>query len=117
MRHRQLVIEGLRAVADYLEARPDLPAPYIGQLHAFPDPKTLSVVARAMGGFQKDHDGKYLTLVKEINSAVSFAVVFASEEVCERVVVGTKEVPEKVIPAHVEEIIEWKCPESLLVAQ
>ena len=110
---RQETIDGLRALADYLETRPDVPLPYFGFVNAFGDEEELPVVARAMGGFTKDHTGDYLTLVKSFGP-VGLHVHFASEQVCERVVVGTEEVPEKVTPAHTKEIVEWKCPESLL---
>lgn len=110
---RQKRIDGLRELVDYLEARPDIPLPYVGTMDAFGDPAELPVIARAMGGFTKNHDGNYLTLVRSFGP-VQLHVNFASEAVCERVVVGTEEVPEKVTPAHVEEIVEWRCPESVL---
>lgn len=106
-------IDGLRALADYLEQRPDVPLPYLGSLHAFPNASELQTVAKAMGGFTKTHDGAFLTLVKDFG-AFRFHVNFASEAVCERVVVGTEDVAEKVVPAHTVEIVEWKCPESVL---
>lgn len=62
MTDRALTIAGLRELADYLEARPDVPTPYVGEIHAFPgEDVLLGDVARAMGGFEKDHDGTYLT--------------------------------------------------------
>jgi hypothetical protein len=116
MSDRQETIDGLRELADYLEARPVIPVPYLSSLFAFADPERhpISEVARAMGGFEKSHDGDYLNLVKGFTGGFSLEVAYKSEEVCERVVVGTEEVPEKVTPAHVREIVEWKCPESLL---
>jgi hypothetical protein len=108
---RQETINGLRQLADYLQARPDVPMPYFGMVNAFGQASELSVVARAMGEFAKDHNGEFLALVKSFGP-VSLHVNFSSSEVCERVVVGTEEVPAK--PAHTREIVEWKCPESLL---
>lgn len=110
---RTKTIDGLRELADYLEARPDVPLPYLGTLDAFADPAELSAIARAMGGFHKQHDGNFLSLVRRFGP-IALAVNFSSESVCERVVVGTEEVPEKVTPAHTKEIVEWRCPESVL---
>lgn len=108
---RQETIDGLRELADYLDARPNVPLPYLGMMNAFAEAEKLPVVARAMGEFTKDQNGNFLSLVKDFRG-VELRVNFASEDVCERVVVGTEEVPAK--PAHVREIVEWRCPESLL---
>lgn len=110
--NRQDTIDGLRELADYLEERPDVPLPYFGMINAFAEADRLPVVARAMGGFTKAHTGDFLSLTKQFTSGVMLAVHFNSEEVCERVVVGTEEVP--AVPAHTKEIVEWKCPESVL---
>lgn len=111
---REETIDGLRALADYLEGRPDVPIPYFGTINAFAEAEELPVVARAMGGFEKDHNGQFLALVKRFGSEVELHVNFTSEDVCERVVVGTEEVPKKVVPAHTKEIVEWQCPDSIL---
>lgn len=113
---REGIIDGLRVLADFLEARPDVPLPYLGTLHAFAEPDELPVVARALNGFTKSHDGNFLSLVKNVGG-FELHVNFASEAVCERVVVGTEEVPEKITPAHTKEIVEWKCPKSVLALE
>jgi hypothetical protein len=77
------------------------------------DKHPLGEVARAMGGFIKTHDGCFLNLVHEF-SGFSLEVSYESKQVCERIVVGEEEVPEKVVPAHTREVVEWKCPPSLL---
>jgi hypothetical protein len=115
MKDRQATIKALRELADYLEERPAVPTPNVGTIYAFPDPAEhpIAEVARAMGGFVKDHDGTYLNLVRDFGE-LRLEVAYESKQVCERVVVGTEDVPEKTIPAHTKEIVEWKCPESLL---
>jgi hypothetical protein len=115
MKDRLATIKALRALADYLEERPAVPTPNVGTIYAFPDPAEhpIAEVARAMGGFVKDHDGTYLNLVRDFGE-LRLEVAYRSEQVCERVVVGTEDVPEKTVPAHTKEIVEWKCPESLL---
>jgi hypothetical protein len=115
MKDRQATIKALRELADYLEERPGVPTPYIGAIFAFADPDVhpIAGVARTMGGFAKSHDGTWLNLVKDFG-AFTLEVLYKSELVCERVVVGTENVPEKTVPAHTKEIVEWQCPESLL---
>lgn len=112
---RRDVIDGLRMVADYLEARPDVPTPYIGTIDAFVyESDRLPAVARAMGSADKNVVGQYFELRRVFTGHVSFAVNFARQDVCERVVVGEEVVPEKITPEHVREIVEWKCPDSIL---
>lgn len=111
MSDRQATLDGLRALAEYLEARPDVPLPFLRMVNAYGQPEDLAVIAKAMGGFQKDHYGDYLALVKTFGP-VKLHVSFHSQDVCERVVVGVEEIPAK--PAHTREIVEWKCPESVL---
>lgn len=115
MSDREATIKALRDLADYLEERPGVPTPSISTMFAFayPDVHPVAEVARAMGGFDKTHDGSFLNLVRDFG-AFRLEVSYRSEQVCERVVVGTEEVPEKTVPAHTKEIVEWKCPESLL---
>lgn len=115
MSDREATIAALRALADYLDDRPAVPVPHLPTLFAvaYPETHPIPTVARAMGGFEKTHDGTFLNLVKDFG-VFSFEVSYPSDQVCERVVVGTEGVPEKTIPAHTKEIVEWKCPESLL---
>lgn len=110
---RAETLQALRDLADYLETHPQVPLPYIGKLNAFGVGGDLPTIARAMGGFEKGSGGGYLELIKRFGS-ITLAVNFNSDEVCERVVVGTERVSEQIIPAHEQEIVEWRCPESLL---
>ena len=40
---------------------------------------------------------------------LTYQVYIMRNQVCERIVTGTKEVPAISYPAHTEEIVEWKC--------
>jgi hypothetical protein len=66
---------------------------------------------------KKNGDEQFLRLTKRFGT-VKLRAVFSRTEVCERIVLGTEEIPEyvqpeKVIPAHVKEIVEWRCPSLL----
>jgi hypothetical protein len=100
----------LRRIADWIEVHPDLPLPSQTQLDFLSGVDTkedLAKFARGFGECKKDFGG------------IKLRAVAWRKNVCERVVVGTREVPEEIIPArlvpaHMEDIVEWKCPESLL---
>lgn len=121
-------IRSLRLLANWYEAHPEisvLPHPYLFKTlwpSEFKDPKTiLAAVAKAGGKVAKNYTET------EIQVEVRFGSILLRydaprEKVCERVKVGEKIIPAKVVPAReemfipekVEEIFEWKCPESLL---
>ncbi|MFD9949996.1 hypothetical protein ACFWYW_28440 [Nonomuraea sp. NPDC059023] len=120
---------GLRALADILDANPDLPLPYDG------DGKPLSfiegiaaesrrgaaVFARVMPGpvEKSGTDSQFYLKAKLHGLRVKW--IATREEMCERIVVGTREVeieepdPEavaalpKVKRVEVVEDVEWKC--------
>ncbi len=120
---------GLRQLADMIEANPEL-THYLRHAlsisaHVFEDvPTTFATFARAAkaSGAKviKDYNGKYAHVRADWNG---FTVDLQTDrdEVCERVVVDTREIVEEVpdpvavaaLPlvkqTRVEEIVEWKC--------
>ena len=83
-------------------------------------PEEVKAKLRQIGPFQKainESDGSFEALVKVGDYTLVYYT--SRENVCVKKVVGTKEVPEKVepsyytpekvIPAHTEEIVEWDC--------
>jgi hypothetical protein len=67
--------------------------------------------------FQKTekNNGDFLfELAYKANSVVEARILTAKQHICKKVVVGTRKVPETVVPEHEEDIYEWKCPESIL---
>lgn len=120
---------GLRALADAVEANPDLASYFRYALsfstHVFDDAAaTFAAFARAAKAagakVTKDYHGKFAH-VRADWGAVSVDFQTDREEVCERVVVDTREIVEevpdpeqvaklpKVKQTRVEEIAEWKC--------
>ena len=136
---RAAYISGLRAVADWLAAHPEVPLPYLGDyakgsslpslpiyLYDAPGREQLAAIARAMadGGtatkaVQEYRDGDSKVQVwREFDGIVVFATI-AQSEVCERVVTGTETVTRTVPDPTVEvpmvevtetvETVEWRC--------
>jgi len=69
---------------------------------------------------KKNYDDRDFELTVEITSddeSKSYTIMYyvKREAVCTRRVVGTKEIPEQIVPARTEEVVEWDCePVSLL---
>lgn len=106
-------LNDMRALLDFLEDNPDVTMPYLSQVDAFAESEDLEKVARALGTFDKDVNSIFFTLHKRFGK-VWLKVNFSRSEVCERVVTGTEEIPEEVIPARTRDVVEWVCPEAIL---
>lgn len=122
---RAAYIAGLRKIADALEADPDLPAPYEGSASVsliFCDTKEqVQAWARVMTGAKRkevDDDRHYgFRLVGQING-VRVKVLVKRDEVCRRVVTGTRTeiITEQItrvigvrrVPVEIEDV-EWVC--------
>ena len=116
-----------RAIADFYEQHPELP---FGDMWIWEpsfrirlDKERAKEQLRAIGSFDKIYEGDSFVAVKEIGG-VKVKCWMDRDAVCERVVTGTRHVeaelvpeyvtPARLIEAHEEEIVEWKCPESIL---
>lgn len=122
---RSEYVDGLRQLADFIEAHPELP----GLLHCRAGiylwgdsaKAELAVAAMAMGTAAKRADDFYFGVEKSFGPVV-LSVKAGRDNVCERVVTGTKtteylvppEGVEMVKKTHTEDIVEWVCPPSLL---
>lgn len=128
---------GLRALADLLDAHPDLPLPYEGRLspvqlgfHGLEDPAAaLAAAARLIpGAKRKGYDDNYFRLVGRLHG-LQVELWAMREQVCERVIVGTevREIEEpdpeavaalpKVKRTEVVEQVEWRCHPLLADAE
>ena len=140
---RAAYIDGLRQIADWLEQHPDVPLPYLGfagstklqaqnvpavPIYVWDDQRQrMAAIARAMGGAEKDAAGDRFRLTRHF---AGIAVVASAErdQVCERIVVGTREVTEevpdpealaavpKVTVTKTVEDVEWRCGSLLAPA-
>jgi hypothetical protein len=76
------------------------------------DKETLAATVKAFGsGFKKSNED---TISFVPHATPSVRITSWHDKVCERVVVGTRElpevrIPETIIPARTEEIVEWRC--------
>lgn len=104
-----------RALLDWLEQHPDYINTYSTfRMDVFVDSKDeLADAARTMGRADKEVFGSFFTVRKQFG-AHSLDVNAPRDEVCRKVVTGTRHVPTKVIEAHEEEIVEWVCDDALL---
>lgn len=127
-------LDSLRQIADWLAEHPEVPQPYhlIGSelyiyLHGGDSRTKLAAIARAFGNADKRVDGSRFGVARRFG-AITLIASAAREEVCERVVIGTREVTEdkpdpaavaalpKVPVTTVVEDVRWVCPPSLLAA-
>ena len=117
----------LRALADVYERHPDIPLPHdfnggIGAVIYCHDKETFAATVKAFGNGSKTSDKETVAFIPDAITVVR--VMSWHSKVCERVVVGTREIPEEVvpeqripervipaavIPARIEEIVEWRC--------
>jgi hypothetical protein len=121
LRRRQF-IEGLRAVATFYEQNPG--AWYDGMhltLNMYvwgrTARKALIETARLFGHCNKIYDENNITVSRQFSEQVTVAVFAARARVCRRVILGSRILPERILPATSEmripasrvEIVEWQC--------
>lgn len=105
---RDETIQGLRALADFLAEHPDVPLPSL-TLNAFVDTKAEIAAIARVAPWGKNHNGDWFFLTRSFAGTVRLDINVPRGQVCERVVIG-----QRTVPAHEEDIVEWKCDESLL---
>jgi hypothetical protein len=121
LRRRQF-IEGLCAVAKFYEENPG--ASYDGMhltLNMYvwgrTARKALIETARLFGHCNKIYDENNITVSRQFSEQVTVAVFAARARVCRRVILGSRILPERILPATSEmripasrvEIVEWQC--------
>lgn len=109
--------DGLRALAEWCEQHPEYTPTYTMPFNAYVGTREDLVAARrALGAVSKSAVSTVFYIHRDFGGGVALEINVPREEVCRKVVKGTREVPEKVVPAHVEEDVEWVCDEPLLRA-
>ena len=113
---------GLRLVADFIEQHPELPLPPTEfSNYSLNTKEEAEKLMRALGTCEKVYTDQMFYLVKKFG-ALTYRGVFFRDEVCTRIQVGEKLVPEHHLPArdaetiaeHMEPVYEWRCPGSVL---
>lgn len=110
-------IAGIRALADFLEAHPEVV--FTGQTFLSYTDRDGLVAAAKCGTWRKDYTSdNFFTLDKNFGGGVHLHVYTEREAVCRKVVTGTRivdaEPAKPAVPAHEEPIEEWICDEALL---
>lgn len=106
---------GLRALADWYEAHPDMLIPSVDiasewKVFGFDSKEDAASVIAALGSCRKEYtDNGLLYIKRDFGAGVVLSFVFSREQVCRKKVLGTEQIPERVIPAHEREIVEWEC--------
>lgn len=112
---RRAYVNGLRQLAAFFEEHPELPVPWqTSHLVGAQDKATLIAIARTPGiRWKKDWQGTdYFSLTVTFDGGHVYDVYVPRQEVCEKVVTGTRVVPAQ--PAHEVEEFRWECVEPLL---
>lgn len=127
----QELADGLRELADFVETvgpklPVDLDAPYL-TAWVFDDYKGVEAkhwltarekmrrIVKLVGKADKVYKENYFDLRKYFGP-IKLEFTTNRANVCERKVVGTKEIPEHVVAARTEDIVEWVCNDPLLRA-
>jgi hypothetical protein len=115
-------VAGLHTLASFLAEHPNAPLPY--SIYAGTYVETLEevrAITHGTGSWSKSYNDYAVEYLKKFTDAkyggVRYVVSLERTKACRKVVTGTKHipeeiVPEKVIPARDEEIIEWICDDS-----
>lgn len=134
-RTRAEQLDAILELAVWLEANPDIPLPHnltgdseysyelIHARHGADQKAVLAACARALPGKVTKrvltNDESLFNLAGQLPGGINIRVIADRDEVCERVVVGTREVTEKVPDPSVDvplvevtktvEDVEWRC--------
>lgn len=111
----------LRRIADIYDANPWINQPYEGISMAMSvychSKSEMAAAVKAFGTGKKSDGHSTVDFEPDITKPILLKIQGFKSDCCERVVVGVKEVPEQVypatkkyvVPAHTEEIVEWRC--------
>jgi hypothetical protein len=126
---REAQLNDVISIVNWLKCNPEIPLPMALsgtlQIFAWDSKEEAAQMARAMGSFEKSFDANWFRITKSFGS-LKLQGLFTRSNVCERIVVGTKEVEtEEADPVAVAaipkvkvrktvEIVEWVCSDSLL---
>lgn len=109
--NRKMFADSLREFAAFIESHEDVPLPVMPRFDTFFYAKEdFQNAVKAVGGeLEKKGDYGSLMVVRRTFGPLQFDLNIDREQVCERVVTGTRKVEAVTIPEHEEEIVEWKC--------
>ncbi len=112
---RARIVQGLRELASFLEAHPEVPTPYVGTQNAFVQTKEEIAAVARVGSWEKKWIDDWFSLDHAFSGDVKLSVNVARAQVCERVVTGKQIIPAQ--PEREIDVYEWHCDESLLAPE
>lgn len=111
IKRRADYVKDLRALADLLESDPNILLPVEQEFYAYTMEKEVfkrGVKAIGSRGRKVLTDDAWANYIVDFG-LIKYRLYIERQQVCERIVTGQKEVPEVLIPAHAEDVVEWKC--------
>ncbi len=106
--------QGLRELADFLDAHPEIDASVQSYNVFVRTSAELAKIAR-LTSWEKKYDGAYFMLRKTFSDGLNLDINIQRQEVCKRVVIGRQVIPAVTIPEYTEDVIEWQCADSSIL--
>jgi len=119
---RRQFIEGLRAVARFYEENPDawydgIPITLNMYVWGREARDVMARTVKVLGSCTKNYDDTNMTVAKKFTDQVTLSLFAPRAKVCRRVIVGSRILPARVVPASAElrlpacseEMVEWEC--------
>ncbi len=107
-------LDSMDMLLDFLRNNPVIPLPRWGYVSSYNwENDNLKDVVKAMSPCDKEVTESFFKLATRIGD-IEFSTNFNRDDVCEKKVIGTREVAEVTYEAHTVDIVEWTCPDSLL---
>jgi hypothetical protein len=104
-------IKGLRGLADFIEAYPDLPLPYGEEYFNIwvYTKEEVSTLVRGKGKWEKIAETNQMVFRKKFGP-LNYDINITRDRVCEKIVVGQEIIPARpATPEQVIDKIEWRC--------
>ena len=110
MSDRQSFIDSLRRLANFLEDHPAVTTPRFVNINAFVKSKEELLKTARAATWTKNYVQNWFSLKRQFGPHLSYEVNAGREEVCRKIVTGTRVVPARPAePERTEEIYEWAC--------
>jgi hypothetical protein len=113
MNNRDEFVKSLLEMAWFYEGHPDMPLPSQQTFYVWgANIKEVPKVALQMAPCSKEYTDSFFNMTKKFGERIILQYTLARDSVCKRVQVGTRLVPEQVIPAYEQPVYEWDCGEK-----